>query len=251
MWYYGKYGGGTMLRIAIVDDEIEQIQKIGQVVSQFFEQKEIQISIDTFCNGEKLLKKDFSYDIIFLDIMMDGIETAQRFRVNHKKSELFYITSFQDYIQNSMTIHPFAFIAKPFSDNEIVQNLEDYLIYNYSDKKKSKEMYMIHTIDDRHMKINTSDILYFYYKGNRIVEVITDNSVYKIKNSLSGIYAELNHDDFIFPHRSFIVNLHQIKEIDGKNKKIVMKNGNLILISRDKYNDVIDALSCYITDEED
>lgn len=242
-----------MIRIAIVDDEKEQIQKINQVVFQFFKQKEIQISIDTFGNGEELLKKDFSYDIIFLDIMMDGIdgiETAQRFRVNHKKSELFYITSFHDYIRKSMTIHPFAFIVKPFSDNDIIQNLEDYLKYNDSEQK-SNELYMLHTLDDRHIKINTSDILYFYYKGNRIVEVITDNSVYKIKNSLSAIYSELNHDEFIFPNRSFIVNLRQIKEIDGKNKKIVMKNGNLILISRYKYSDIINSLSCYITNEED
>lgn len=243
-----------MIRIAVVDDEIDQIQKIEQVLSQFFKQKEIQICIDTFNNGESLLEKDFSYDIIFLDIMMngiDGIETAQRFRVNHKNSALFYITSFQDYIQKSMTIHPFAFIVKPFSSQEIIKNLEDYLKYNDSvGKKKSKDIYMIHSIDERHLKINMSDILYFYYKGNRIVEIITNNSEFKIKGSLAGIYSELNHNFFIFPHRSFIVNLHQIREIDGKNKKIVMKNGNLILIARDKYNEVIDALSYYIADEE-
>lgn len=244
-----------MIKIAVVDDEINQIQKIEQIVSQFFKQKEIQISIDTFNNGESLLKKDFSYDIIFLDIMMDGIdgiETAQRFRTNHKNSALFYITSFQAYIQKCMTIHPFAFIVKPFSSQEIIENLEDYLKYNDSArKKKSKDVYIIHSIDDRHLKINMSDILYFYYKGNRIVEIITNNAEFKIKGSLAGIYTELNHNLFIFPHRSFIVNLHQIREIDGKNKKIVMKNGNLILIARDKYNEVIDALSYYIADEED
>lgn len=248
-------GDDKMIRIAIVDDEKEQVQKINQIVSQFFEQKNIQICIDNFCNGESLLKKDFSYDIIFLDIMMDGIdgiETAQRFRVKYKNSELFYITSFRDYIQKSMTIHPFAFIVKPFSDKEIIDNLEDYLNYKDSvNKNRSKEVYMFHSIDDRYLKVNISDILYFYYRGNRIVELVTNNSIYKIKNSLSGIYSELNHNYFIFPHRSFIVNLQQIKEIDEKNKKIVMKNGNLILISRYKYSEVIDALSFYIVNEED
>lgn len=244
-----------MFRIAIVDDEKNQIQKIEQVVSQFFDKKEIKISIDTFCSGEELLKKDFSYDIIFMDIMMegiDGIETAQRFRVNHKNSALFYITSFQDYIQKSMTVHPFAFIKKPFSDQDIIKNLKDYLKYNDSvKKKKSKDVYMIHAMDDRYVKVNMNDILYFYYQGNRIVEVIMINEVYKVKNSLSNIYDELNHDYFIIPHRSFIVNLHHIKEVDGKNKKIVMQNDHLILIARDKYNEVIDALSFYIADEED
>ena len=38
--------------------------------------------------------------------------------------------------------------------------------------------------------------------------------------------------------------------IDGKNKKIVMDNGDLILIPRRKYNEVIDILNRYIADEK-
>lgn len=255
LWYHIEYEVAYMFRIAIVDDEKNQIQKIERIVSQFFNEKDIKITIDTFSSGEELLKKDFSYDIIFMDIMMDGIdgiETAQRFRVNHKNSALFYITSFQDYIQKCMTVHPFAFIKKPFSDQDVINNLKDYLKYNVSVKKKRpKDSYMIHSMDGRHLKVNMNDILYFYYQGNRIVEVIMANDIYKVKNSLLNIYDELNHDYFITPHRSFIVNLYHIKEIDGKNKKIVMKNDHLILIARDKYNEVIDALSFYIADEED
>lgn len=55
---------------------------------------------------------------------------------------------------------------------------------------------------------------------------------------------------FVIPHRSFIVNLQHIKEVDGKSKNIVMKNGDLVFIARGKYNDVIDSLSNYIADEE-
>ena len=55
---------------------------------------------------------------------------------------------------------------------------------------------------------------------------------------------------FRSPHRSFIVNLQHIKEVDGKSKNIVMKNGDLVFIARGKYNDVIDSLSSYIADEE-
>jgi hypothetical protein len=255
LWYYRNEAGDLMIRIAIIDDEKEQIQKIEKVVSQFFDKREVQINIDTFCSGEEFLKKDSSYDIIFMDIIMDGmdgIETAQRFRVKHKNSALFYITSFQDYIQKSMTIHPFAFIVKPFSDKELIKNLKDYLKYHISvNEKEPKDVYIIHSMDCRYLKVNMNDILYFYYKGNRIVEVIMNNAIYEVKNSLSNIYNELNHDYFIVPHRSFIVNLHHIKEIDGKNKKIVMQNDHLILIARDKYNRIIDALSLYIADEED
>lgn len=242
-----------MLKIAIVDDEYQQIQKINQVVSGFFTEKKISISVDLFTSGEDLLNAAAMYDLIFLDIQMpgiDGIETGQRLRVNNKNAAMFYITSYKDYIQQSMTIHPFAFIVKPFTDEDINKNLDDYLKYQYNAKKKQKEIFMIDTVDDRHLNVNMNEILYFSYKGERITAVFMKDSSFEIKNSLTVIYEQLNHDCFVIPHRSFIVNLQHIKEIDGKSKNIVMKNGDLIFISRRKYNDVINSLSGYIANEE-
>lgn len=242
-----------MLKIAIVDDEYQQIQKINQVVSGFFTEKKIPISVDLFTSGEDLLNAAAMYDIIFLDIQMtgiDGIETGQRLRVNNKNAAMFYITSFQNYIQKSMTIHPFAFIVKPFNDADISKNLDDYLKYRNCDKRKQKELFMIDTIDDRHFNVNMNEIMYFSYKGERITAVFMKDSSFEIKNSLTAIYEKLNHDYFVIPHRSFIVNLQHIKEIDGKSKNIVMKNGDLVFISRGKYNDIINLLTRYIANEE-
>ena len=243
-----------MLRIAIVDDESLQIQLIQKIAEDFFEGKHKQISINTFTSGEALLADSICYDLIFLDIQMsgiDGIETAQRLRVKNKKSALIYITSYQNYIQKSMTIHPFAFILKPVSEEEVRKNLDDYLIYtDFVNEKNPSELYYLNTTDDRHFYINMDDILYFHYLDNRIVEVVLHNAKYKIKDSMTNIYSLLNHEYFIIPNQSFIVNVHHIDEIDGKNKKLVMKNGGLVLIPRRKYNEVIEILNRYIADEE-
>ena len=86
-----------MIRIAIVDDEIAQIQKIKKIISEFFEEHKLQISLNSFTSGEALFSESDSYDLIFLDIHMkgmDGIETAQRLRVKNKKVTIFYITSY-------------------------------------------------------------------------------------------------------------------------------------------------------------
>lgn len=242
-----------MIRIAVVDDEYNQIQKINQVISVFFSEREIAISVDLFTSGEDLLNSSTMYDIIFLDIEMsgiNGIETGQRLRVNNKNAAMFYITSFQNYIQQSMTIHPFAFIVKPFTDDIVCKNLDDYLKYKYFAKNKQKETFLIDTIDGRHFNVNMNEIMYFSYKGERITAVFMKNSSYEIKNSLTAIYEKLNHDYFVIPHRSFIVNLQHIHEIDGKNKNIVMKNGDLVFIARGKYNEIINSLSNYIANEE-
>ena len=243
-----------MIRIAIVDDEIAQIQKIEKIISEFFEEHKLQISVNSFTSGEALFSESDSYDLIFLDIHMegmDGIETAQRLRVKNKKVTIFYITSYEKYIQKSMTIHPFAFIVKPYSKKEIYKNLEDYLAYTHSIlESRPNEIYHIHTIDDRHIQVSMDDILYFHYLENRTVEIIMKNEEYKIKDGIMHIYPELNHEYFMIPNQSFIVNLHHIKELDGKNRKLVMNNGDLILIPRRKYSEVIESLNRYISDEK-
>ena len=68
-----------MLRIAIVDDELFYIKLIKSITEDFFEEKHKQISINTFTSGEALLSDSICYDLIFLDVQMNGIngiETA-------------------------------------------------------------------------------------------------------------------------------------------------------------------------------
>lgn len=180
---------------------------------------------------------------------IDGIETAQRLREENKTAVLFFVTSYQDYIQKSMTIHPFAFIVKPYSEETIRNNLEDYLNYTNSiSEKKSKEIYQVHTLDNRQFQVDMDQILYFIYLKNRTVQIVLFSEKYLVKDSLMRIYTKLNTDYFIMPNQSFIVNLRHIQEIDGKNKKIIMKNRDFILIARRKYNDVIEAMNQYIAE---
>lgn len=135
----------------------------------------------------------------------------------------------------------------------LYRNLNDYLSYTDSvRKKKSKEKCLIHTTDGLYMQLALDDILYFHYWENRLVRVvITSRKIYRTNDSISNIYAELNATFFIMPSQSFIVNLHHIREFDGVNKKIVMKNGDPILIPRRKYKEVIEIMNLYIANEED
>ena len=112
-----------MIRIAVVDDEEKEISIISQIVNDFFNENKLKYNLKTFASGETLLADKTEFDLIFLDIQMgdgiDGIETAQKLRIINKNAALFYVTSYSDYIRKSMTIHPFAFIVKPYSKQEI------------------------------------------------------------------------------------------------------------------------------------
>lgn len=124
-----------MLKIAIVDDEIECINNLVSIIEKHLNNKQIEYNLYQYQSGEEFLGNDIAMDLLFLDIQMngiDGIKTGQLFRSQNVSTTLIYITSYPDYIMQSMLVHPFAFVVKPYQEEDITKNLDDYFNYYYS-----------------------------------------------------------------------------------------------------------------------
>lgn len=132
-----------MIQIAIVDDESRQIRLIQQSIQNFFRQKnrENDYRIDTFHSGESLLSCSRAYDLIFLDIQMngmDGIETAKKIRTWDRKVCVIYVSNYTEKMAASFTVHPFSFLPKPIRQSDIYKNLEDFLLYTQPEEPKTR-----------------------------------------------------------------------------------------------------------------
>ena len=73
------------MRIAIVDDIQDVRSRMAALIEEFANQHHLHYQLDSYASGEKFLERfeAHSYDIIFLDIYMDGIsgtETAEKIR---------------------------------------------------------------------------------------------------------------------------------------------------------------------------
>lgn len=231
-----------MLKIAIVDDELECVKKLVLIIDKYLKAKKIEYCLHEYQSGEDFLANDVAIDLLFLDIQMkgiDGLKTGQLFRSRNLNTSLIYITSYPDYIMKSMLVHPFAFIVKPFQEDEITRNLDDY--FDYYSKKTNKTLEETIKVFNKEQAVivRLIDILYFHYLGNRHIRVVSTDSDYSLRGNITNLYDTIDNDSFIFPHQSFIVNTNYIKSIDGKNKVLRMNNDDVILIARGKYKEVI------------
>ncbi|MFR1995794.1 LytR/AlgR family response regulator transcription factor [Ruminococcus sp.] len=155
-----------MIRIAIVDDEKEQVVMLSTCVSVFFQEKNLEYRIFPFFCGEDLLSCNIPIDVAFLDIQMNGIngiETAQRLRAWNKWVALIYITSYDSYIQKAMTIHPFAYLTKPTEKVAIFQVLDEYLSFQRSITNAMPKEYFQLSTENSCKYVEMSDIYYFCY----------------------------------------------------------------------------------------
>ena len=69
------------MKIAICDDLQEQREILQHLLAEYFAENGLQAEFSQYTCGEDLLKSEKSFDLIFLDIYMDGIsgiETARQ-----------------------------------------------------------------------------------------------------------------------------------------------------------------------------
>ena len=79
--------GDSMLSIAVCDDEIIECCNMEKRIKGIMEEMKTPCIIRQFQSGRELLEALESFDIVFLDIIMqdlDGMKTAQFFRKDRK-----------------------------------------------------------------------------------------------------------------------------------------------------------------------
>jgi DNA-binding LytR/AlgR family response regulator len=142
---------------------------------------------------------------------------------------------------------PSAYLIKPFDQDDLYAAIEVALV-NHAQKNSSKERAIEESIvlpdfifikqKQAFIKIAWKDILYLESDDNYL-KIILPNQLYTIRQSIHSIEQSLPAY-FFKVHRSFIVNLHYVKQIEPGN--IILTNDINIPVSREIYAKLIENI---------
>ncbi len=223
-----------MLKAAICDDEEYIVEKAVAYILQYGEERHIDFKIYKFNNGEALINSDVKFDIVFLDIQMqglDGLQTGKIIKERDMAVQVVYITSFADESLRAHKIHAFDFIVKPFEYQDIEAVLNDF---KRLDKKLCNDFIRVRLSSGDELIQNADEIIYLEYKGSRTIEMNTVNGVIEIKGNLFEIFEKLDVTQFAHTHKGFIVNLMWVKSIEKGYCNVNLKDGSSIPLSYKK-----------------
>jgi len=215
------------MKIAIVDDEKIWRTKIEAMLNEY-EWKE-QIQINLFSSGEAFLKKG-QYDIVFLDIEMDGIdgfETAQRYKEYYEDSIIIFLTTHTELSSRGYMVNAFRYIDKAFVEDELqeaVNAIKVRQIRNYH--------VIFHELRMGERSIPLKDIYYIETEKRNVI-IHAKEKDYVSNRTMDEWEEELKEKGFFRSHRSFLVNLEQIRDFDKSN--VHLKNHGKALVSMRKY----------------
>lgn len=215
-----------MLRIAVCDDEIEIAEELSITIEKVLSEIGEKVKIYTFINSHEMLESHIRFGLIFLDVEMpglNGIETAQKIREFDSHVQIVYVTNYHNYMKKAYRVHAFDYIQKPIEYENIQTVICDYLKMI---SLETNDVVEFTTEDSEKILLNANEIITIScgYR-RRIVVVVTTESEYVCKGTITDIYETLDNREFFKPHRSYIINMSKVKSFK-RNEKIIMKDGD-------------------------
>ena len=216
-----------MYKIAVCDDEEAVSEQVKNLITEW------NPSVDVVCfsSGEALLENYQSYEAVFLDIDMagmNGIETGKAIRKMDKDTKIVYLTAYRDYVSGAFGVHAFQYLLKPVNKKAIWNVLEE--IFRYMRSAEKKIILDFHTVDGALCLLVES--IYFFEYENRKIRIVTDKEQYYMADKIGNVAKRMAEFGFSMPHQSFVVNMFHVKNV--KNQQIFLDNGMEIPLSQKK-----------------
>ena len=228
-------------RCLIIDDETPAHKALASHISKF---DDLEHSGSAFSGMEALkMLNENSYDIIFLDINMPVISGVELMELQPKRPLTIVTTAYSDFALSAYQNDAIDYLLKPISFEKFSKAIEKAKIYfsgnTLKKDKESDEKMLSYRINGQMTDILLTDILYIESLGNYMKLYSAKlNLPLIIYGSLSSIASEIDSNNFVQVHRSFIVNVNKIKAVTFKT--LTMSNNEMIPVGR-KYQILLDS----------
>ncbi len=236
------------MRIAICDDYQEDIEYLRQLILECeICPKEVELSV--FYTGEELLKNFSKFNLIFLDIKLNGIngiQTAELIRLKDQEVPIVFFTNFDLQTSKVIKTHPIHYLIKRDSMEQNKAMIHDVL-KKVCNQEEVPRLFVAY--GGKTFILPLSDILYISILDKGTAIWLTDERRLEIFGELkrnqdlmaqtikSGVkletyYEKLKNNGFIYAKKSYIINAQLI--ISRYKDSVLLKGGYELTIARSK-----------------
>ncbi len=199
----------------------------------------------TFHNPEEALAylRENKTDLVFLDVEMPGLTGFNLLDNLAYKPHIILTTSKTEYAFEAFQYKVDDYLKKPISFPRFQDAIEkihvQFIQEKSSNGSQESEDYIFIKADGKLVKLTYDEILYLESMGD-YVKVVTAAKKFLTLNTLSAVEEKLDKKLFLRVHRSYIVHLKKIKDIQGNSLLI---DENVIPISKSHKDEVLQKIN--------
>ena len=217
----------------IVDDEKPARDELAFLLKGFSE-------INLLAQGKNGLEavnliREHSPDLLFLDVQMPGLDgfgvlkrlVERKLKVPH----VVFATAFDHYAVQAFDVNAVDYVLKPFDKTRIAKAIQkakkeieahtspaerlEQLVSQLAAPKpaSAQPSKVLIRSQQRMLLVDSSDLIFASIEGGLISVIAKDVEGTSNYRTLEELLAALDQESFWRPHRSFLVNIHHIKEV--------------------------------------
>lgn len=239
------------IRALVVDDEPLAREMIREMLE---DDPEVEI-VGECSNGREAIEaiKLENPDLVFLDIQMPelgGFEVLESFD-QQTAPYIIFVTAFDQYAVRAFEVHAFDYLLKPFDEERFDAAWQRVKEQIKLDQTGERDRHILELLEElksgpRHLErlviknggrvffINVQDVYCIESEGN-YVRVYDNQKGYLLRETISNLEEQLDPKQFRRIHRSAIVKIDKIKEMQPwfhGEYRIIMENGKQLTLSR-------------------
>ncbi len=244
------------LRTIIVEDE-----ELARNLLKTFLKEVDNIEVITECeNGFEGVKmiNELKPDLVFLDIQMPKITGFEMLELLEHKPQIIFATAYDQYALKAFEYNAADYLLKPYSKarlkeavekvverigiegktSDIVDKISDFPREEYLDRIVVKDRNKIH--------ISPVDQVRYIESMDDYVMIYTTEGRYMKQKTMKYFEGALNPKNFIRIHRSYIVKVDEINEIQQYEKEsyiVILHDKTKLKVSKTGYKNLKEVLN--------
>ena len=209
-------------------------------------------------NGFEGVQKinELNPDLVFLDIQMPKITGFEMLELLDHKPEIIFTTAYDQFALKAFDYSAVDYLLKPFSKDRLMVAIDKVIERigeeDSADKlEKVSEFRVEETLErvvvkDRHkISIIPVEKIRYIESLDDYVLIYTNEGRHMKQKTMKFFEANLNQKNFIRIHRSYIVQVEHIAEIQQYEKEsyiVILKDGTKLKVSKSGYKKLKEVL---------
>jgi two-component system LytT family response regulator len=241
-----------MIRVIIVDDEELSRERLQSLLAEHSDIEVVATSADGL-NAVEVIDRD-QPDLVFMDVQMPGLTGFEVVEQLDRVPAIVFVTAYDGYALRAFEIHALDYLLKPYDQARFEKTLDrarrqigqrqnggdaplDARIVSLLEDLQAERRYperLIVKTGGRVFFVRVEDIDWVEASGN-YVRIHAKGEAHLIRESMKNMEGKLDPKTFVRIHRSAIVNIDRIKELEPwfhGEYIVIMRDGTRLTASR-------------------
>ncbi|MCW2262305.1 MULTISPECIES: LytR/AlgR family response regulator transcription factor [Sphingobacterium] len=231
-------------KILIVEDENWASESLLEKLDQLIATKFQSTIITTVREATDWLLKN-EVDLIFMDVQLGDGLSFEIFDQVKVQAPVIFTTAFEDYALKAFQNQGYAYLLKPYDDDELQQALNKVAPFIVQDTREIqyKTRFLVR-YGMRLKSIPTTEIAYFMAEDKILYGYTKDGDQFIVDDTITGLVSRLDPTFFFQVNRKFIIHIDSIIDMlkVARNRirlqlQPALPAGIEVIVSEDKSSD--------------